>query len=435
MNHSSEFKTDTISGISPDLRSFLLIIFLFPVLLLLESCTHPAHNRRASEVFLQTVERADAAGLDTLRGQMEEMVLLPEDLPGILQVLEKPKADDDLGENSIRFLLLQRLAGIQNAETARFVEQLFPSLDGNTPLQAAALGVLAQGKTEEPLRIMMRILRQDTPELGSYEGMVLGQLFESPEKIPLILEELFLLAFDSPYQLQALELIAAGLSSGQINPADMQGSLTVLVNQFRQIDLADPTSRRRSETNEESGRIKTSILQCFAYFASDTVISQLFHQTMNDANEKPEIRLSAAMAALKGGVAVEASVWEMLANDFRTRNQLFIDLSQSGHGALFPAAYFNQQALAEGDLAAWLASRGNKPEAFRFNGKVRIETGPEAGHVFVFEFKEKGQWMAAISGPQPLDSTDVAETGFLTTSKFEKTGKRKVVEIVEDLIE
>ncbi|MEZ4775893.1 MAG: hypothetical protein R3D00_22115 [Bacteroidia bacterium] len=435
MSHSNAFKTGTTSGILPDLRSFLILTVLLSALSLFESCTKPAQTRRASEVFLQTVESADDAGLDTLRNQMGDLVLLPEDLPAILQVLEKPKPDDKLGENSIRFLLFQRLAGIQNEETSRFIEQLFPSLEGNAALQAAALGVLAQGKSEEPLRIMMRILRQDTPGLGPYEGMVLGQLFEFPEKIPLISEELFLLAIDSPYELQALELIAAGLSAGQIKPADMQGSLTALVNKFQQTGLSAQTSRRTAEVSDETGQIKSSILQCFAYFPADTTIGQLLYQTMNDSKEKPSVRLAAAMAALNGGFVVESAIWEMLAGDFRTRNQLFIDLAQSGHGALFPATYFNQQALAEGDLAAWLASRGNTPEAFRLTGKVKIENGPEAGNIFVFEFKEKGQWMAGISGPQPLDSTDVVETGYLTTSKFEKTGKRKLTEIVEDLIE
>ncbi|MEZ4828559.1 MAG: hypothetical protein R3C61_20070 [Bacteroidia bacterium] len=383
---------------------------------------------------MQKLETADAAGLDSLRNGLSEIVLLENDLPQIYQVLQTAKPDDNEGENAIRFLLLRRVAGIQNGETTDFISRLYPSLDGFPALQAAALSVLVQGKTDESLREMMRILRQYMPDLGGYQGLVLGQLFETPEKISLVSEDLFFLATEPPYELQAVELIAVGLSSGQIKASDIRSGLKMLTDKFAQIQASGATQRKAAPAASQR-QLQMAILQCFSYFPDDSVASEFLNQTISSKKEEGEVRLSAALAALRAGLEVDASVWEEMAADFRTRNQVYTGLAQAGHSSLFPARYNHQESFAEGDLAAWLMSRDHLPESFRPMGTVVIESGPEQGNIYVFEFKEKGQWLVGISGPQPMDTGDFVEMGFLTTSKFEKAGKRKPEEIADDLIE
>lgn len=406
-----------ISGISHK-KHFSLkglsIILLFGAIF---GCEPGNQADRNAVNFLQNVLTAEGSRLDSLSAELEETIFIQEDIPLMYQVLERPFADDQLGEESIRFRLFRRLAGMDHTEKVRFIEKVFPSLNQHAHLQAVALEVLTQEASEESLRAFVRILTQENPELDPYSMMAFGPLLESPGNLDKISREIPALIRQENYRPESLDLLYAGLESGSLTPDEVSNCTDLLIENY---------------PNANPGE-KEAVIRCLAYFTQNTEAQSLLSEAIE--GKDAYLSLTAALAGLATGFPVDSSVWYRLAEEPGTRNQLYIRLESLDKLELFPGKFANQEAIAEGDLVMWLQSGDHNPGRIQPLGVVKLKGGDDEGKVYVFEFREEGKWFTGISGPQPTDSSQVVTTGYLTGSKFTSRERKTPEEIAVELME
>jgi hypothetical protein len=114
-------------------------------------------------------------------------------------------------------------------------------------------------------------------------------------------------------------------------------------------------------------------------------------------------------ALSQGRAPLDADVAALAGNPL-TRNRLHDVLAAAGRASLFPRERLTAEAVAESDLAYWLAHAhelGQAPDAIELAGRLERPL-PEggSGEFFVFRFRvnaphwaaDKG-WLAGIAGP------------------------------------
>ncbi|MDQ7825695.1 MAG: ankyrin repeat domain-containing protein [Candidatus Eremiobacteraeota bacterium] len=124
----------------------------------------------------------------------------------------------------------------------------------------------------------------------------------------------------------------------------------------------------------------------------------------------PNIKFYAVLALLESGERVEPHYLEEVAACPEVRRDFLVSLGQMGKGSLFPRRYLTQAAIAESDMAVWLAfptELGSPPGQIELVKVFTVKADAATLEYYLFRFKPllpdcpfQG-WMAGISGPYP----------------------------------
>jgi len=145
--------------------------------------------------------------------------------------------------------------------------------------------------------------------------------------------------------------------------------------------------------------------------------------------------------ALNAGQDPDPEHLDRLAARPLTRGRLYDLLAELGRADLFPARYRSPVALAESDLAYWLAhpdELGDAPEEIELLGSVeRSRRGGRTAEYFVFRFRTQpphwaaaAGWLAGIAGPC-IRSEPLRTMMDDTFSRFDRAEGRGLEEHVE----
>lgn len=395
-------------------------------------CGKPAPNRDVSRVLaaLDTPGRSDS-----LLRAIPNMLFLKQDLPAIYQALSHSYPDDSL-EMGTRHVLLGVLEQVHDESTAGFIEELLPGFAASPPLQLAALRVLAAIHSPASLSILAATLTREPERYPARRCAELWPLIPD-SALHSLFPEFLALAHEPAWQLPVYEALAAALMAN-LSPASLTDSLPVILEQYT--DLRQQYRKQEGKRDAVKIELHTCLdllLQTMAHYPIQPEVNKLLVRGMSDKD--PELRLSAAFACFEARIPVSDSVIRSLAADFRVRNPLFLRLNETGHDRRFPADFHTQAAIAQSDLALWLANpenTGRFPEEIHYLKQVSIENDLASGQVYVFRFRYPGDaWRIGISGPQPVDSTEVRIGGYLTGSLYKTDRQIGIDEQVQELMD
>jgi hypothetical protein len=373
-----------------------------------------ACDTRQGEQTARTQRLLDQAPVnDSARVALSDHLFLLRDLPAIYAQLAQPQPDDHLGTTSSRGRLLVALRQLNEAETVAFIEDHYAQW--SAAHQALALSVLAHRGDALASQALVRVLIQETSLDPAVLPEVLGPYVEQPERAAYLFPALLDLRLQPGYDRYVFGLLHAALESGGLPPQALQDQLPLL---------------RTSYLKPLSDEARAQLLYGLAFFASDSSIQALLAQVRQQG--APHMRLAATLACLDQGLAVSDSTLYQLAAMPRLRNELFLSLHRREQAARFPAQWYTQSAMAEGDMAAWLAER--YPQAGIPEPIGCFEVASDGEWIYAYRFLSDGHWRSGISGPQPGDSTQVRATGYLTGSELEKYWGQGLMEHVRRIL-
>lgn len=161
----------------------------------------------------------------------------------------------------------------------------------------------------------------------------------------------------------------------------------------------------------------------------------------------PRLKLAAAISLVRLHELVPRRVWDELAADRETRLELFEALERLDRLNLFPPRHLSQAALAESDLARWLANNGESgqpPARIELVKVVSVDPETDEGILdfYVFRFlrhpPQEGkpvEWLAGVAGPYPRRAQPTGTSESSPHSNFEPIDAKWPEEHIGNLIE
>lgn len=380
---------------------------------------HPPARNAAQ--LLSLLNSPDSLVQDSALHRLEDFVFLRSDLPAVYESLRQEENEQN------QLALIQVLKDIHNETTPGFIKELYPQLP-NALLRSEALQVLSTVGTEEAINLQSALILADPNKLKGQEIATFFPLYSQPTAIAHLFPELLPLSQNKSYRLPIIELFHTGLIAEAIPPQVVQENVSLLINLFQAIPVH--TAQPTTPAELEHEKLADLLLNCMSFYPAHPEINQLLLSSQNAPS--PSIQLAATAACLRGNIPISPSQIENLAKTPSTRIGLY-QLAEN-YPINFPNKYKTQLHFAEADLAMWLESKGKGSSEFRELEKVPLnEEG--VGNVYLFEFRSGNRWLLGISGPQPADSTQVIEAGYLTGSKFTPKGRQSAEDWVKEFIE
>ena len=391
---------------------------------------------RNVELLLSQLQARDSLRRDSARLQLENYLFLRSDLPNVYEALNREYPDDDSYQESTRSLLFKVLQGVNEDQTVEVIRQLYPTLPENPDIRLNALMVLSGMNTEASVLALRELMLNPPINFGPNTRFLLEPLFESPKHLDQLYPEVLSLLDRKSYRFPLLELLAAGLGVEAVDLSRVSDSLILVREVYRAHKKRRDHLTPGSQAALNTIALMEASMTCLAAFPDHPASRQVMRLALEDTD--PAIRLSALMQLIKHQQpGVDSIAYEMAA-DFRFRSRLYRQLEEHNRLDIFPEAFKNQQALAESDLAEWLNTpqgRGRYPDELRLMAIDTLEATDEAeeGRLFLFSFTYGRGWMAGLSGPQPIDTTQLIPSGYLTNSLFKAAPAISVEEHINEL--
>jgi len=264
------------------------------------------------------------------------------------------KTDDD-----INYKLSKKLAKLGDPSTVQTIIKTYDSLQGaKAYLRNSALNALALFKTKESYDAFARLMLHNPPT-KSFE--LTGYLTDSLRLIQAEFPVLRSLATDSLQGLMVATIARTLMDSGLISMDSLLPNMADFVKLSNR-QFPKQTSIKSSETDS---RLFDLIQLLAAYKTPESVAALRKYLQIKDEFLKEET----AYLLLKMKKTVAPAVINTLAALPSVRAELYYDLKEIHQLNLFPAAYLNQQSLAESDLYSIYADDGDDkegPDGIRF---------------------------------------------------------------------
>ena len=182
-----------------------------------------------------------------------------------------------------------------------------------------------------------------------------------------------------------------------------------------------------------------AVLRVMAAFAEDPDLGRLVRVAVQ--HENAQIAFAAYCACKEVGWKTSPDPIDRFAADSSTRLDLFEELQRSGEEDQFPRAYWTQSSFAEGDMVRWLMRSitfARPPQSIKLVETRIVSPMGKKGRIYVYKFKypwkERG-WIIGLSGPQPLNSSEMVTAGTGTSSAGRSERDTSIEELLEFLEE
>jgi len=360
------------------------------------------------------------------------------DLPLLYSAIERNYPMDDslsTGYLSTRARLIGALRHRNDSTTLAFLRGLFGRLPGDPFARSAIATTLAMTGTFESVSILVDLLDSDREHLP---GFTFYYVHDSLAALGPLVPRLVKLAERPQHRLPILQLLEQGLDSGAIAATSLRGTA-----------LAE-LCRRSIEEGEgfvqDTEFDTTAVVDRTEWTA--TAVRVLGWLTPTDENvriAKELLRsdtswkaMSALLALIRmTGTAPRESL-ERLASDSSLVIWFYSELRGMGKLELFPPFLRKQAYLAMGELIQWvLYDKGTEPTAIRYVTQREVDLDTGRGRVFLFKFRlaEGGEWLTGLSGPQPINSSELEIGGHRTTSRYRPLGDIPIDAHIEELLQ
>jgi hypothetical protein len=407
-------------------------------LYLLSGCNMGGNEGRNLDSLIQRLAGANTAQKDSIFQVLDRSMLLQKDLPTIYAGIQQTYPDDSLRERGSKAMLIGLLETVNDESTPAFLKEQFMLWDTDYFLKRKALFTLATINTEASLETFIELLQLEARNMAPYAETFFTPIVKDPTHSEALFPAALALAENRNYTFSILETLKVGLEEGFIQPESIKEDLLPIREVFRaqrkQRDRYSPGSRSYLNANA----LMASSMKCLSYFPTESSSQQVLDLASQD--EDIEMRLFALIIRLRGDTTGTHQILHEMASDFRYRNRMYEVLNDRDLGKYFPPEYYTQEAFAEGDLASWLkmpTHRAAFPESISLIKRFAFQPGEDQAesNFYLFKFTYGKGWQIGLSGPQPLDTTEVSIVGFLTGSKYLSEEARTEEEHVEALLE
>ena len=310
---------------------------------------------------------------------------------------------------------LVHAAGINpSPDAVPMVEELYAKF--GDPAKLEALELLANLPGRPAAEAYMRLLAKSQ----GLDRLPVGSLAREPRHPDVFFPALLDLAKSSVMLPDACEVAAAFAEEGLLTTETLRPHADPLAELLdAKVELLEGHGLYQPTPEVEEGwrKLACRLLDLLAYAPSPRIaeVSQRA-LTLDDSR----VKAHAMISLLKQGEMIDAQTAERVASNAGVRLWLRVQLQDLDRFDLFPERFRTQEATAEGELAAWLATPGalgREPLSLEYSGTQTAWTsqGP-ARQFYLFKFQapqddprsQKG-WMAAwVSYPphvQPLPAT------------------------------
>jgi HEAT repeat protein len=394
-------------------------------------------KKRNIDGLITKLQAPEPVARDSAKAMIGNYLFLKGDLPQLYEAITTPYPDDSLGANSTRAQLITVLKGVNSEDTPEFIRTTYPTLPRDPELQFTALSVLSEMNTPASLDVLRALLTDDPPDLGKKTGELFQPFYESPKHLGHLFPQLITLVNNRNFRFPVMETLMVGLENETIDKKSLTDSLYIIRELYRAEKKKLKAYRTESPKAMGTKSLMEVSLKCLSHFPNETASRQVLDLALED--EDPEIKLSAAIARIHAGAAPDPKILLDLAANYRTRNSLYLQLMGSEQQNAFPDSFLTQEAFAESDLAGWINAQPEPalfPKKMEIAGRYPLDPTDESegGYVYLIKFNMGYGWLAGISGPQPLDTTLVIPSGYLTNSFFKRWSAQKPEEHIEELM-
>lgn len=296
----------------------------------------------------------------------------------------------------------------------------------NTLFMLAAIG------TREAMAGYMRLLKEFGPPLGA-PRLASGWVSRQPRHGDVVFPDLITIAAAHDVVTEALRIILAFVAAGEYPTTAAAALSTFLDSQWTRIikQLQGISERAADHWRESYQEVRSdaALIIDVAGRISHPGVQRIIADAL--VLRDPRLVMFAILGRVRRGLAVPASAIAFAARYAEARFWLYVELRSLGQLPLFPRDLLNQRALAEAEMAHWLAyptELGREPDDIETMGTVELHAGDgEPADLYVLRFRTSGDhwaadsgWMAGVAGPYPRSEQPVAPGLGATFSKLER---------------
>lgn len=338
-------------------------------------------------------------------------------LPKIYQRILLKYSDPDF-EERVKNALIAKLGSVHNETTLPFLVQLYGNLNDTTDARDFALRALTSMKSEESVRTMVNIIRQDSTDHVFNNYMVLNPLNDSLQLLENHLSDILSLEsrFENNYTL--FNLVKLALDSGLLTTetkAKVIGQVLELGNKIVQKSIGE---------KDQYGvdRVKNQMYY-LATLLTSLPFSQEVKSLMVELQRKQDISIMAMTSVflLKNNVPVSSADIDKIAQDPEYRFDLYEDLNEIGKGSLMNKKYKSLRMLAESDFYQTLLYSDEIADRVEFveERKISLNGKTQSLYVFRYAFDESDEWSMGVSGPYDPKAKGMIPRGNLSDVFYE----------------
>ena len=340
--------------------------------------------------------------------------------------------------------LIESLARLKNPTITPFLENLYSKVEDTAMYQLAILKALANRKTKESSKLLVKLIEADIPLSSSTWGTswVFYPFYDSLSLTKYVYPDLLNFTFVEEYKKPIYDLMLRALDSSELKTKVLKKDYKQLLREAK-IELKSQISTEQTAMAKE-GKKKyyyTSYKNQGNYellrycrilvpFYSKSAVREFFKKT----EKVQDYKVQTDIACLKviHGIKVSNETWLRLAQDVINVQYLYSKLKRIDRLDLFPKSEYTQEGICK----SVLYERGfdfSKDSLLPIT-KIEVEVKGKKG--FVYFFKSKGEkddnWELDYIGLQPLDSSKINIVN-LFKSKGERISKDKDLdELIEE---
>ncbi len=396
----------------------------------------PTFYQSKAALLLKDITSEDSATRKEARKFLGHYKFEKQDLELLHAAVNRSYDDDTVSTvySKVREELFEAIAGLNEKDSYGFIEKIYPSLDSLPELQIEALKVLLGSKSKEGYAVFEKLTAEKLPE-SQYSNNLFIALHDSLQLNAEFLPKVFKHLKYSGYRSDLLYLASNLIDSSKINPSYFEPYEKIIIELFKN-DQANLTVGNSNNyyTLEEN---LISAAQLIKNFPENNSYINLLedlskHKNFNVSIESVKILLSISKK-------VDPSVIAKLASDRDYRIRLYNILKEREQLNLFPEKYLKQSYFAESDMSSVLSDDMIPEDLVLINTKVKKVEGVE-GRYYLYKYsllsdEGKEEWYVGVSGPHPVDKTQVVTEGERTNYYYQTLKSKSLSEHYKALLE
>jgi uncharacterized protein YbaP (TraB family) len=294
-------------------------------------------DRGSAEGLLAYLRAGRAEGWEEARSSIEAAHFDYTQLPLLHEAMLEPFMDFDSSGTTVHDIVMQQVASFNDSSTLSFILSHYSSLKGmQEKVKLSLLTAAARYKTAAAYAGLKGLLLEGAPQ-GEYYYPLRFALSDSLELSRTLFPEVGRLFADSNATSFLLPVMTSLIDSGMLRVADMEPYAPLLL-----------AEGRRRLAGKDNGLDFYSFIKWFGQWNRPEG-NALLHEVLRGAPEWQQV--DAVGALLRNRQPVSAGELLPIAADQQLRVPLYEALSVLKQEQLFPAAFRNQKALAQSQVA------------------------------------------------------------------------------------
>ncbi len=314
----------------------------------------PFHKK--SSIFFDNIHSSDSLTRANTLKAYEYIVFDKKDVQPLIETIENYEFEEK--EMKIKIGLLEELGNIEDPRVFPYLKNKYIQSEDNSLIQLEVINALAKNPSENNFKSILTLLKTDIPlstERNIYETFRPLMDSTAVKYGNILFPELMDYSSIPEYKNWVYQLAAHLKDKGHLKTKILKKYKGLLLNEMK----IEYKRKKASELNKKSDRYYGSsynsspslldeYISLLAPFHKEEAVSELFNKIKTLENPYTKTILLAQLA--KHNSYVDPRIMTKLAENPKTRLDLYRQLKKLKQLDKFPKAYKNQQAIAEAYL-------------------------------------------------------------------------------------